>query len=82
MTRLAPQRHRPLITGVRIKVVTKNDDLAVLHLLEAKPDAFVRGNALNERERALVVLRDVFMTRVLRTQLELEIDAVAVPVMS
>ncbi|CAE6955030.1 hypothetical protein R70211_06505 [Paraburkholderia domus] len=54
----------------------------VFRLLEAEPDAFVSRNALDEGERGFVVLGDVFVTLVLRPQVEPEVDALAIPIVA
>ncbi|CAE6778936.1 hypothetical protein R70006_04303 [Paraburkholderia domus] len=81
-SRVAPERHDALITRIRIKVIAEDDDFMVLRLFKAEPDAFVGRNALDEGERGFVVLGEVFVTFVLRPQVEPEVDAYAIPVVA
>src|SRR6516225_7861141 len=72
--RVTTIRHRTRLARIRVQIVAEYHHRVIFFLLPAEPDARFRADALDKRERGLVVLRDVLVPLVLAAQVELEID--------
>jgi len=77
------QRHDTLFAGVRIQIIAKDDDRAIVLLLKAEPDPRFSAEPLNKSECGFVKLSNVFESLVFAAQaLEIEIDAQAIAVVA